>query len=113
MTKRRRGTVATGRVDLEFTWDCGGTSRLPNGLEYADTSHVVYSIVEGDPLSAAVRVENTSLMARDGWRVEIAAGGTMTCTADAFLVMSTLDVREDGREAFRRTWEHRFPRDHV
>ena len=36
----------------------------------------------------------------------------MTCNAAEFLVTSKLDVREEERPVFARTWTHRFPRDH-
>lgn len=107
-----RRDLASGRTELVFDWDCGGRSRLPNGIEYEDTSVVTYSIVEGRPLTARVDVANTSGWARGDHRIEIAAGGTMTCDAESFLVTSTLEVEEDGIRVFARTWEHRFPRDH-
>ncbi len=105
--------LATGRTDLVFDWDCGGLTRLPNGIEYEDTSVATYSIHDGQPLSARVYVENTSTSARGDWKVEIRATGTMTCTASEFLTTSILDVSEDGAPLFSRTWEHRFPRDHC
>jgi len=105
--------LASGRTDVLFDWDCGGLVLLPNGLLYEDTSVTTYSIVEGEPLSARVDVHNTSVTGRDGWRVEIAANGTMTSSADEFLVTSRLELVEDGVRTFARTWTHRFPRDHL
>jgi hypothetical protein len=104
--------LASGTAELLFDWDCGGLSRLPNGVLYEDTSVATYRIAEDDPLSATVSVENTSTGGRDGARVEIRATGTMTCDAADFLVTSTLEVREQERPVFARTWVHRFPRDH-
>jgi len=46
--------------------------------------------VEGEPLSATVRVENTGWYARGDWQISIAATGTMTCTATTFVVTSEL-----------------------
>ena len=89
------------------------STRCPNGIEYEDTSVATYWIVEGDPLSARVRVENTSrARPRGDWQVEIRAAGTMTCTAAEFLVTSELEVREEARPVFARTWTHGFPRDY-
>ncbi len=107
-----RRDLGTGRVELVFDWDCGGRSRLANGVEYEDTSVTTYAIEEGRPLTARVDVENTSVFAREGLEIAIAARGTMTCDADDFLVTSTLEVAENGVRAFARTWTHRFPRDH-
>ena len=98
---------------LSFDWDMGGLTRLPNGLLYQDTSVASYSVVEGDPLSAEVRVENTSVGGRDDSRVDIRATGVMTGSATHFLVTSELEVRERGHRVFARTWTHEFPRDHC
>ncbi len=37
----------------------------------------------------------------------------MRADAEAFHVRSELTATEDGEVVFARTWEHRFPRDHV
>ncbi len=105
--------LGSGRAGLRFVWDCGGLFRLPGGMLYEDTSEVTYSIVEGDPLSARVDVANTATSGRADWAVGITATATMTSTADAFLTTSTLEVVEDGVRIFARTWDLRFPRDHL
>ena len=110
--RRIERDLASGRSELIFDWDCGGRTRYPNGIEYEDTSVATYSIVEGDPLSARVRVENTSGHGRGDWQVSIRAVGTMTCTATTFLVTSELEVSEGATPVFARTWTHEFPRDY-
>ena len=62
--RRIERDLATGATQLIFDWDCGGRSRLANGVEYEDTSVATYSIHDDDPLSANVRVENTSFFGR-------------------------------------------------
>jgi putative CocE/NonD family hydrolase len=104
--------LATGRTELVFDWDCGGLARLPNGLLYEDTSVARYSIVEGDPLSARVVVENTADYGRGEWSVHVEATGVMTSTATHFLVSSRLDVYEGETRIAARAWDHEFPRDH-
>ncbi len=104
--------LASGRTELVFDWDCGGLNRLPNGLLYEDTSVARYSIVDGDPLSARVEVENTSGYGRDDWRVHIRATGVMTSTATHFLATSRLEVYEGETRIAARAWTHEFPRDH-
>ncbi len=105
--------LGSGRAQLGFDWDMGGLARLPNGLLYQDTSVATYSVVEGDPLSAEVVVENASVGGREDARVDIKARGLMTSSATAFLVTSELEVRERGHRVFARTWTHEFPRDHC
>ncbi|MEI7761110.1 MAG: CocE/NonD family hydrolase [Thermoleophilia bacterium] len=103
----------TGRTDLVFDWDIGGAWKFENGLIWEDSSVTTLSITDGDPLSAEVVVENTSLYEDGDRTVEIVCRGAMSCTADDFLVTSQLDVRENGRRMFSRAWDCRFPRDHM
>ena len=105
--------LGSGRAELAFDWDMGGLARIANGLLYQDTSVATYGVVEGDPLSAEVRVENTSVGGREDARVDIRAKGVMTSSASHFLVTSELEVHERGHRVFARTWTHEFPRDHC
>jgi uncharacterized protein len=109
-----RRDLATGLVEQVFDYDLGGTQRILDiDLETSDTSHTVYSIVEGDPLSAAVRFRATSGMARGDWRMLARVESEMTCDAEAFHVTTTLEVTEGEEQVLARTWTHRFLRDHV
>ncbi len=90
-----------------------GSCGCPTDVLHRDTSEARYLITDGDPLSAEVRVENTSVGGREDCRVDITARGVMTCSETHFLVTSELDVREAGRRIFARTWTHEFPRDHC
>ncbi len=106
--------LASGVVEQWFDYDLGGTVRLVSiELDSTDTSSTVYTIREGDPVSAAVRFEATSGMARDGWSAQAHVRSEMTCTTEAFVVSATLEVSENGEPIFSRTWPLRFPRDHV
>ena len=109
-----RRDVASGLVEQVFDYDLGGTVRLVAAdLESSDTSHTVYSIREGDPLSAEVRFRATSGMARGDWHALAEVTSAMTSDADAFHVITTLEVFENDASVFSRTWEHDFPRDGV
>jgi uncharacterized protein len=104
--------LASGRAELTFDWACGGLQRLPNGMLYEDTSVARYSIVEDDPLSAAVEVDNTSTSGRGDWRVQIRARSTMTSSATHYMVSSQLDVHDGNTRIAARSWTHEFERDH-
>jgi uncharacterized protein len=109
-----RRNHATGLVEQVFDWDLGGSRRIvPIDLDTSDTSHTVYSIVEGDPLSASVRFHATSGMGRGDWRMLAEVTSEMTCDAEAFSVTTSLEVTEGDAQVFARTWTYRFPRDHV
>ena len=109
-----RRDLSTNLVEQVFDFDLGGTQKILDiDLETSDTNHTVYSIVEGDPLSAAVRFHATSGMARGDWRMLSEVTSEMTCDAEAFHVATTLEVTEGDAPVFVRTWTYRFPRDHV
>jgi hypothetical protein len=73
----------------------------------------VYSIVEGDPLSASVRFRATSGMGRGNWQTLAGVESSMTSDADTFHVESELTVTENENEVFTRSWRFAIPRDHV
>jgi hypothetical protein len=109
-----RRELATGLVEQIFDWDLGGASRLVAiDLNTSDSSHTVYSIVEGDPLSAAVRFRATSGMGRGDWQTLAVVESSMTSDAANFHVETELTVTENENEVFTRTWRFAIPRDHV
>ena len=109
-----RRDLATGLVEKVFDWDLGGSTRLVDAeLETSDSSHCVYSIVEGDPLSAAVRFRASSGMGRGDWNVLSEVTSSMTSDRASFQVAMQLDVSENGEEVFSREWTFTIPRDHV
>jgi hypothetical protein len=99
-------------VEQVFDWDLGGAQRFVDiDLESSDTNRSVYSIREGDPLSAEVRFHATSGMARGEWSMRSEVTSSMTSDAEAFHVTTMLEVYERNARIFARTWTHRFPRD--
>jgi uncharacterized protein len=109
-----RRDLATGLLEQVFDWDLGGAQRfVAADLLSEDASHTVYSIVDGDPLSAAVRFRATSGMARDGWRTRSQVTAEMTSDAESFRVTTRLEVLEGEETVFERDWTFAIPRDHV
>jgi hypothetical protein len=113
-SRRIERDLATGTSTLTFDWDMGGRKRqVASRIESEDTSSARYEIVEGDPLSARVVVENTSAIGRDDWQTVANVRGEMTCDEHHFHLVHELVVREDGDEVFSRTFRADIPRDHV
>jgi predicted acyl esterase len=109
-----RRDLATGLLEQVFDWDLGGAQRFVTAdLLSDDASHTVYSIVDGDPLSAAVRFRATSGMARDGWRTRSQVTAEMTSDAESFHVTTRLEAIEGEDTVFEREWTFAIPRDHV
>ncbi len=86
---------------------------VPIDLVSEDTNHSVYSIVEGDPLSAAVSFHATTRHRPRRLERPSRGDSSMRADAEAFHVTSELTAFENGEPVFSRAWEHRFPRDHV
>ena len=105
--------LATGRQTLQFNWDVGGITRLPNGLEYGDISETRFDIVEGDPLSAEVRCRMSGSQARGDWKTRWESTHHMSCDATTFRVITTLQAYEGNACVFANTWTSEFPRDLV
>jgi uncharacterized protein len=105
--------LSTGRVELHYDWEVGGLVRLPNGLEVEDRNVTIFSIAEGDPLSARVRCETAAAIGRGGWRTRCESLSEMSCDAESFHVRCTLRAWEGDKPAFEKTWKRSFPRDLV
>ena len=113
-SRRIERDLATGAAALTFDWDMGGRKRqVASRIEAEDTSTARYSIVEGDPLSARVVVENTSAIGRGDWQMIAHVRGEMTADAHAFHLVHELVVRDGDDEVFSRTFRAAIPRDHV
>jgi uncharacterized protein len=103
--------VQTGRTDLHFLWDSGGHIVYPHGMRELAENEAVYSIVEGDPLSAEVRCFQAIEYQRDEHHVRVEARGRMTCDGESFLLEHTLLATERGETVRERRWAKRIPRD--
>ena len=69
---------------MRFLWDSGGHLVYPHGMRELAENEAVYSIVEGDPLSAEVRCFQAIEYQRGEHLVRVEARGRMTCDAEAF-----------------------------
>jgi hypothetical protein len=114
MAHTLRRDLATGLVEKVFDWDLGGLLRLVEAdLDTSDASHCVYSIVDGDPLSAEVRFRASSGMGRGNWSMLSEVTSSMTSDRDLFHVETRLEVHEDDAKIFSREWKFAIPRDNV
>jgi putative CocE/NonD family hydrolase len=105
--------VQTGRTDLRFLWNSGGHVVYPHGMRELAENEAVYSIVEGDPLSAEVRCLQAIEYQRGDHQVRVEARGVMTCDGESFLLEHTLVAFEHGQPVRERTWSKRIARDLI
>ena len=82
-------------------------------IEYGGSSSTEYRVVEGDPLSAAVRCERSVTVGRGDWQTRVETVSTMTADADAFHVTNALDAYEGDQRVFAKTWSATIARDGV
>lgn len=102
----------SGRSEL-VVGSTKGPLRLPDRLELVETSLDLFSIMEGDPLSAEVRCERTSQISRDDWQIRIETMSTMSSDATTFRVTNAIDAYEGDTRVATRRWNREFPRDGV
>ena len=83
------------------------------GITVTSEGNAIYTITEGDPLSAAIRCDEAISIARDGWSTRIETTSVLTADAESFLVTDAVDAYEGDRHVFSRRSTASIPRDHV
>lgn len=105
--------MVEGKHQLINRSDGGCRRFLTSGLEYDDLATDIYSIVEGDPLSAQVRCERVIKIGRGDWQTRVETSSVMSADAETFYVTNLLDAYEGNTRVFTKTWTFRVPRDLV
>jgi uncharacterized protein len=106
----RHGVVA-GRHELTFRQDYGGRRRLEDGLEFETYGEDVFTILDGDPLSAVTRSDRTDALSRGDWRVRVATSSVLSGNAESFLVTNVVEGFEGDVRVFAKTWNLEIPRE--
>jgi uncharacterized protein len=84
---------------------------LDTGTDYIESGRDLYTIVEGQPLSAETRSERTIAISRGLWQTRVETSSTLSATIDSFHVTNLLEAFEGSRRVFARTWHSTVPRD--
>ena len=104
--------LATGRVEQTWRHSFGGRRRfLRDGLEIEAIGSDTYTIVEGEPLSAAARCEWTIELRRGDWQTRVETSSLLTADADSFLVTNSVDAYEGNTRVFASSRAFSVPRD--
>ncbi len=105
---------AGGHLRLVWKEDDLGRGRLArDGLEWEAVGTDTFTIVDGHPLSAAVRCEWTIALGRGDWQTRIETESTMSADAGAFRLTNAVDAYEGGVRVFAQTSSRAIPRDLV
>ena len=109
--RRLMREVATGLNEVRFYQDSPAVRIAENGSELTWANEDLYSIVEGDPLSARVVCRSSIQIGREGWRTRVETESTMTATGDVFLVTNRVEAFEGETRVFSRDTAREIPRD--
>jgi hypothetical protein len=86
---------------------------VANGLDQESLNTNIYTISEGDPLSAHVQCKRMISVGRGEWQIRVETISTMTADAHSFYVTNVLEAFEGNTRAFAKTWDIKIPRDMV
>jgi putative CocE/NonD family hydrolase len=103
-----------GRVELAADMSYFGAFRISeSGLEYGERGRDTFTIVGGEPLSAATRSTWSIAIGRGDWRTRVETDSRMTADAEVFRVTNVLVAFEGETRIFTKTWHFSVPRDLV
>jgi uncharacterized protein len=103
----------TGRCTMVVDRIRGRRRVREDGLEVDGSQKDVFTIVEGDPLSAAVECERMMRMSRDGWSARVETRSTMRADAVSFRIVNLVEAYENDERIYSRERSFTVPRDLV
>jgi len=103
----------SGRTTLVLDRIRGRRHAREDDLEVEGSQRDVFTIVEGDPLSAAVECERSMQMHREGWSARVETHSTMTADLEVFRLVTLVEAYENGERIYSRERSFEVPRDLV
>jgi hypothetical protein len=115
---RHSHDVSSGRHDLQIRLAplaadgaSGRIKLLDSDLEIEELQDDLYSILEGDPLSARVECNRSCHLARGDWAVDVVVRSSMTADTTTFHLTHLLEASVQGVNVFVRSWHRAITRD--
>jgi putative CocE/NonD family hydrolase len=110
---RRHVSYEAGSGEHRVCWELDRPAgvRLPDGLEMIQEAGDLFTITEGDPLSAGVQSRWDIRFGRGDWQPRVVAESTMTADATDFHVSCSLEGFEGRNRVFNKAWTLKVPRD--
>jgi hypothetical protein len=84
-----------------------------DGLEVAGAQKDIFTIVDGDPLSATVECRRRMEMHRRGWSARVETQSTMSADAEVFRLVNLVEAFENEERIYSRESAFEVPRDLV
>ncbi len=102
-----------GRLQMVDRFDDGRKHIIYNGIVYDGLTTNIYSIVEGQPLSARVQCDRRIEISRGDWHIRVETTSVMTSDAGHFYLTNNLDAYESQIRVFTKSWTRKIPREWV
>ncbi|WP_100639816.1 CocE/NonD family hydrolase [Marinobacter salexigens] len=81
-----------------------------NGITYGTKNHNIWRIQENDPLSAVTESNWEVDLSDADISIHVETQSRLSCDADNFYLVNSMQAYEEGKEVFRNTWEKTIPR---
>jgi hypothetical protein len=103
--------IVSGRTEVAAERGSGYFRIEDNDIETGLNVVERMSITSADPLSAVTEVTSNSRTGRAGSLIDVKARSRLTADRREFVLESSLEVRENKRIVFERTWSHKISRE--
>ncbi len=103
--------LANGITRYRTLEDTGLNRHPGNGLAMREICEEVWSIAEGDPLSATGSCHWTCITERQGWSVKTVTVSKLSCTETDWIITASVEAFENGRQVFTRQRQRTIGRD--
>jgi hypothetical protein len=103
----------TGRSEVVVRRERGKRRVREDGVEVGGSQTDRFSIITGDPLSAAVECDRTLTMSRGAWSTRVETRSTMTADRDSFHLVNLIEAFENDERIYSRERSVFVPRDLV
>nr|WP_298522348.1 CocE/NonD family hydrolase [uncultured Halomonas sp.] len=88
-----------------------GLRRLDhNGITYGTKNHNLWRVCENEPLSAVTESNWEVDLSDADISIHVDTQSRLSCDADNFYLVNSLQAYEEGKEIYRNTWEKTIPR---
>jgi hypothetical protein len=99
--------VVSGRLQMVDRIDDGRNRILSNDLVHDSVTTNIFSIVEGQPLSARVQCNRQIELCRGNWHTRVETTSIMTSDLNHFHLTNVLDAYEGDVRVFTKSWTRR------
>ena len=102
--------IETGETKYVVKFDGGEFKLEAIDLSYGSGNSQIYTITEGDPLSACIEYTSNFSFAREGWDVRTESELIVTCDPSNFKLNGRIAAYEGENRIFERDWNITVPR---